>query len=209
MSVRECARACAGCIYFCKRARACAPDAPPRPHNRQARLQPPPTTTTLPRAPKHNSKTHALGDAKVDERCLRRDLGLVVRVGQLGREVQAKPWVVLDLGVAHLHHERAPAPHGDLADDRVEHRVDLGRQVFEQQRRAGGDAREHLFGWGGGCCAGFFVCLWCGVDLRFGLADVCAAGARDASRPALRAPCRRSAAPTAAARRGRLAPRAP
>ena len=58
--------------------------------------------------------THALGDAKVDERRLRRDLGLVVRVGELGGEVEAEPWVVLDLGVADLHDERAPAPHGDL-----------------------------------------------------------------------------------------------
>jgi len=52
--------------------------------------------------------------------------------------------VVLDLGVAQLENGCPPALGDQLADHRVQHRVDALRQVLQQQRQAGLDALDHL-----------------------------------------------------------------
>ena len=72
-----------------------------------------PVSPRGPAAPSHHLGEQLVLEAalrrdEVDERALRRDLGLVVRVGQLRLQVQLEVRVVLDLLAAELEEERAP-----------------------------------------------------------------------------------------------------
>mmetsp|Transcript_10302 Transcript_10302/g.22116 ORF Transcript_10302/g.22116 Transcript_10302/m.22116 type:complete len:1096 (-) Transcript_10302:3570-6857(-) len=77
-----------------------------------------------------------LSHTEVHEGGLGSNLGLVVRVGQLGLQVQPELGVVLHLCVSNLHDQVAPLLDGQLAYHGVQHRVNVDRQVLNQQRQA-------------------------------------------------------------------------
>mmetsp|Transcript_46683 Transcript_46683/g.110678 ORF Transcript_46683/g.110678 Transcript_46683/m.110678 type:complete len:770 (+) Transcript_46683:1114-3423(+) len=81
-------------------------------------------------------------DHEVDDRGLRRDLRLVVRVAQLRLHEELEVGVVLDLLVAELDHERAPAADDGAHEHGVQHRVDVLADVLDHDRLAVGD--RHL-----------------------------------------------------------------
>mmetsp|Transcript_66859 Transcript_66859/g.164845 ORF Transcript_66859/g.164845 Transcript_66859/m.164845 type:complete len:203 (-) Transcript_66859:3743-4351(-) len=69
-------------------------------------------------------------DHEVDERRLRRDLGLVVRVAQLRLQVELEVGVILDLLVAQLDDHGSAAADDGAHEDGVEHRVDVLANVL-------------------------------------------------------------------------------
>mmetsp|Transcript_13357 Transcript_13357/g.32645 ORF Transcript_13357/g.32645 Transcript_13357/m.32645 type:complete len:547 (-) Transcript_13357:606-2246(-) len=85
-----------------------------------------------------------LRHAEVDQCGLRVDLRLVVRVGQLGLQVQPELGVVLHLAVSDLHDDVAALLDGQLADHGVQHRVNVHGQVLDQQGQAVLDAVDDL-----------------------------------------------------------------
>ena len=79
----------------------------------------------------------ALGrDHEVEQRHLDRDLGQVVRVAQLGRDVELEVLVVLDDRVAELDREHAARLEDLLEEHRLEHGVELLQYVLEERRVA-------------------------------------------------------------------------
>ena len=82
--------------------------------------------------------------AKVHERRLRGNFGAVVRVGELGVQVEAKVRVVLYLGVANFKKQAAPTPNDLLADDGIQHCINVFRQVLQQQGHAVLYTIQHL-----------------------------------------------------------------
>eukprot|EP00162_Nutomonas_longa_P015663 comp22377_c0_seq1/m.54222 comp22377_c0_seq1/g.54222 ORF comp22377_c0_seq1/g.54222 comp22377_c0_seq1/m.54222 type:complete len:365 (+) comp22377_c0_seq1:1624-2718(+) len=75
-------------------------------------------------------------DGEVNHRGARTDLGLEVRVRQLGGQIQIKVRMVVDLLVTNLDAELAPNLDQLLVKHIVEHRVDLVLNVLNQQRLA-------------------------------------------------------------------------
>ena len=72
-----------------------------------------------------------LGRDEVDERALRRDLGFVVRVRELGLEVEREARVVLHLLAAELKKECAPLLVDGAREHGLERRVDLLAEVLD------------------------------------------------------------------------------
>mmetsp|Transcript_6913 Transcript_6913/g.16623 ORF Transcript_6913/g.16623 Transcript_6913/m.16623 type:complete len:1317 (-) Transcript_6913:1319-5269(-) len=85
-----------------------------------------------------------LGGDEVDEGALGRDLGLVVRVGQLGLEEELEAHVVLDLLAAQLEEEAAPLLVDRAREHRIERGVDVHTDVLDDDRVAVGDGRLEL-----------------------------------------------------------------
>ena len=73
---------------------------------------------------------------EVDDRRLGRDLGRVVRVAELGRDVQLEVVRVVELLVAELKHLAVADLHDRLGEHGLERRVELLEHVLQQDRRA-------------------------------------------------------------------------
>ena len=85
-----------------------------------------------------------LRDAEIHQSRLRRNLGFIVRVGELRLEVELEVRVVVHLLVAELHHRRPAAFHRLSSHDGVEDGVDVVLEVFNHQRDAVLDAVLHV-----------------------------------------------------------------
>eukprot|EP00959_Pyramimonas_sp_CCMP1952_P082877 1732102-Pyramimonas_sp.AAC.2 len=75
-------------------------------------------------------------DHEVQQRHLHRRLGQVVRVAQLGGDVEAKVLVVLDGAVAEADAQHAPALERLLQEQRLQTGVQLLAHVLQQHRQA-------------------------------------------------------------------------
>lgn len=81
---------------------------------------------------------------EVQQRRLRINLGFIVRVRQLGLQVELKILVVRHLIVANLHDQVSPALDSSFAHNRVKHRVNIFWKVLQDEGQALLNAVDHL-----------------------------------------------------------------